>query len=123
MAASTKKLKKSIRAAHAPKGNVVPSRPTDKSRVTRMTDKKGRVGLGGRFANRAVIVEALSETELVVRLARVIPESEAWLYENGEALAAVRAGLAQARAGNVTRGPDLRLRAQSLITLRTDRGI
>jgi hypothetical protein len=74
---------------------------------TKTADNKGRVVLGGLFANRAVIIERLSKTELVIKLARVIPESEAWLYENPEALAAVRTGLAQARGGAVTQGPDV----------------
>ena len=75
--------------------------------MTKTTDNKGRVVLGGRFANRAVIVQELSDTEVVIKLARDIPESEAWLYENSEALAAVRMGLTQARAGEVTQAPDV----------------
>ena len=39
--------------------------------------------------------------------ARVIPESEAWLYENQEALASVRRGLKQASARKLSDGPDL----------------
>jgi hypothetical protein len=74
---------------------------------TKTTDSKGRVLLGGHFANRAVLVEQLSDTEVLVKMARVIPEREAWLYENPAALAAVRKGLAQARAGQVGSGPDL----------------
>ncbi len=82
--------------------------PTSSARtLTKTTDSKGRVVLGGRFANRAVIVEQLSETEVVVKLARVIPERESWLYRNPEALAAVRSGLSQAREGEITKGPDL----------------
>ena len=46
------------------------------------TDSKGQVTLGGHFANRAVIVEHRSDDEVIVRLARVIPERETWLYEN-----------------------------------------
>ena len=42
-------------------------------------DSKGRVTVGDRFANRAVIVEQRREDEVVVRLARVIPERETWL--------------------------------------------
>src|SRR5437870_100318 len=71
------------------------------------TDRKGRVTLGERFANRQVIVEKLNDSEVVIKLARVIPEREAWLYDNPEALAAVRTGLAQAREGKVSKGPDL----------------
>ena len=80
--------------------------PSGKS-VTRTTDAKGRVALGGRFANRHVIVQPLSDTEMIIKIARVIPESEAWLYDNPEAFGAVRAGLAQARGGQVAAGPDL----------------
>ena len=69
------------------------------------TDSKGRVALGGRFANRAVIVEHRSDDEVVVRLARVIPEREAWLYQNPGALASVRRGLDQARKGKVAKNP------------------
>jgi hypothetical protein len=77
------------------------------------TDSKGRVTLGGHFANRAVIVEHRSDDEVVVRLARLIPEREAWLYENPKALASVRRGLDQARKGNVAKKtPDLKAAAK-----------
>lgn len=76
-------------------------------------DSKGRVTLGGDFANRAVIVERRSDDEVVVRLARVIPESEAWLYNNPKALASVRRGLDQARKGKVAKKPpDLKAAAK-----------
>ena len=75
--------------------------------LEKTADSKGRVILGGQFANRAVLVEKLSETEVLVKMARVIPEREAWLYENPAALASVRTGLAQARSGEVNSGPDL----------------
>lgn len=77
------------------------------------TDAKGRVTLGGRFANRAVIVEQQSDDAVLIRLARVIPEREAWLYENPKALTAVRRGLDQARKGQVAkRPPDLKAAAK-----------
>ena len=77
------------------------------------TDAKGRITLGSRFANRAVIVESRGNDEVVVRLARVIPEREAWLYENPQALASVRRGLEQARKGKVAKKtPDLKLAAK-----------
>jgi len=76
-------------------------------------DSKGRVTLGGRFANRAVIVEQRSDDEVVVRLARVIPEREVWLYKNPKALASVRRGLEQARKGDVAKNPpDLKASAK-----------
>jgi len=77
------------------------------------TDSKGRVALGGHFANRAVIVEHPSDDVVIVRLARVIPEREAWLYENPKALASVRRGLDQARKGKVAKTPpDLKAAAK-----------
>ena len=77
------------------------------------TDSKGRVALGAHFANRAVIVEHKSDHEVIVRLARVIPEREAWLYENPKALALVRRGLDQARKGSVAkRPPDMKKAAK-----------
>jgi hypothetical protein len=77
------------------------------------TDSKGRVTLGGHFANRAVIVEQRSDDEVVVRLARVIPEREVWLYKNPKALTSVRRGLEQARKGDVAKNPpDLKASAK-----------
>jgi hypothetical protein len=44
--------------------------------VTRTTDAKGRVCLPKAFANATVIIEQVSDTELRVRKARVVPEDE-----------------------------------------------
>ncbi len=73
---------------------------------TKNTDSKGRLTLGEAFANRTVIVEERGN-EIVLHLARVIPEGEAWLYENPTALATVRRGLQQARSRKLSDGPDL----------------
>jgi Protein of unknown function (DUF1778) len=43
---------------------------------TRTTDAKGRVCLPRGFANATVIIEQVSDTELRVRKARVVPEDE-----------------------------------------------
>jgi hypothetical protein len=43
---------------------------------TRSTDAKGRVCLPKAFANATVIIDQISETELRVRKAVVIPEDE-----------------------------------------------
>ncbi len=43
---------------------------------TRSTDAKGRVSLPKGFANSTVIIEEVSENELRIRKARVIPEDE-----------------------------------------------
>jgi hypothetical protein len=73
---------------------------------TKKADAKGRITLGERFANQTLIFEE-SDHEIVIRLARVVPAREAWLYENPEALRAVRNGLNQSRAGELTKGPNL----------------
>jgi hypothetical protein len=75
--------------------------------LTKTADAKGRVGLGPKVANRLVSVTQVSEAEYVVKLVRAVPEDEAWLYENPKALAAVRAGLGQAREGRLAPGPNL----------------
>jgi hypothetical protein len=73
---------------------------------TKNTDSKGRLTLGDAFANRTVIVEQRGN-EIVLHLARVIPEREAWLYDNPTALASVRRGLKQARSRDLSDGPNL----------------
>ncbi len=79
---------------------------------TRNTDSKGRITLGESFANRTMLVEH-HDDEIVLRLARVIPEREAWLYDNKEALASLRRGLQQAEAGKFApKGPDLEAAAE-----------
>ena len=80
--------------------------PTER---TKQVDSKGRLNLGEAFANRTVIVEYRGQDEVVVKRARVIPEREAWLYQNPKALAAVRRGLAEAREKRfAATAPDLK---------------
>ncbi len=74
---------------------------------TRQTDAKGRVTLGESFANRTVIIEELADGDVLIRPARIIPESEAWLHKNKKALGMVRRGLKAAKAGKLVKGPDL----------------
>jgi hypothetical protein len=88
------------------------SKPQNK---VRMTDSKGRLKLGEAFANRTVIVEERAD-EIIVRMARVIPEREAWLYENPVALASVRRGLLQARQRRFSPEPIVRASAAPLRT-------
>jgi hypothetical protein len=44
--------------------------------LTRNTDRKARVSLPQSFANATVIIEQVSDTELRIRKAQVIPEDE-----------------------------------------------
>ncbi|CAN5618235.1 hypothetical protein BH09PLA1_BH09PLA1_29350 [soil metagenome] len=71
----------------------------------KFTDAKGRVSLGAKFANKAVLIREVDETETVVTLARIMPEREAWLYENPAAKAAVYEGLQQACAQQFAQNP------------------
>jgi hypothetical protein len=74
---------------------------------TKQVDSKGRLTLGERFAGRVVIVRETDETELVITLARVIPEREAWLYENSKAKQMVFTGIEQAKKKKFVSAPDL----------------
>jgi len=90
------------------------------SSVIKNVDSKGRLTLGESFANATVIVESRGEGEVIVKLARVIPEREAWLYDNKAALAAVRRGLNQAAEGQFVAGPDLKAAAELAEQLQDD---
>jgi len=73
----------------------------------RTADSRGRITLGEAYANRRLIIESRGD-ELILRLARVIPDSEAWLYDNPVALDSVRRGLSQARTERFAGGPNLK---------------
>jgi hypothetical protein len=46
------------------------------STITRSSDRKARVSLPKAFANSMLIIEQVSDTELRIRKAKVIPEDE-----------------------------------------------
>lgn len=52
---------------------------------TRTTDAKGRLTLPRSFANATVIVEQVSETELRIRKAVIVPEDELRFAEESAA--------------------------------------
>jgi hypothetical protein len=58
---------------------------------TRSTDAKGRINLPKAFANATVIIEQVSENELRIRKARVIPEDEIRFVEETPILLSDRA--------------------------------
>ena len=72
---------------------------------TKTTDAKGRVALGPNFANKTVIIREVDATEMVVTIARVMPEREAWLHENKVAKGLVATGLQQAAASQFSESP------------------
>jgi len=74
--------------------------------LTKQTDAKGRITLGKAFANKTVLVDE-RDGEVRVRVGRVIPANEAWLYDNKKAMGSVRRGLEQAASGDFAEAPDL----------------
>lgn len=73
---------------------------------TKQADERGRLSLGATFANCTFLVEAVDDG-ILIRPARVIPEREAWLYDNPEALTLVRKGLADAHNRKFAKAPSL----------------
>jgi hypothetical protein len=69
-------------------------------------DEKGRLTLGREFAGRTVQLEQ-DDGGILIKFYRVVPEPEAWLWENDTAKAMVDRGLKQARDGELGDGPDL----------------
>ncbi|MCA1594936.1 MAG: hypothetical protein LC772_00690 [Chloroflexi bacterium] len=67
--------------------------------TTAIADKKGRISLGASCAGKTFHIEQGEGETLVLTPATHVPESEAWLYKNPEALAMVRSGLREASEG------------------------
>jgi hypothetical protein len=76
--------------------------------TTKILDGKGRLALGSRFANQMVIVDNSDPTRIVIVPAKAVPEHEAWLYANDDALKSVLAGIQQAQDDRYsTNSPDV----------------
>lgn len=75
--------------------------------TVKMADKSGRVSLPKGFEGQTLIVEQISETEVVIKKARVIPEREVWLWQNPVAIGMVQQGIEEAKSGALVAGPDL----------------
>ena len=69
-------------------------------------DGKGRLTLGREFAGRTVQVER-EDDRVVVSFYRMVPDREAWLWENETAKGMVDRGLKQAQRRELNDGPDL----------------
>ena len=74
------------------------------SALAKKADKKGRV-LIPELANSMVLVERVAEGEYRVTAAEVIPAREAWLHKNKQARTLLEAGLSDAKAGKLVKGP------------------
>lgn len=64
-------------------------------------DSSGRLNLGKSKANETYAVEEREDGTLVLTPVAVIPKRELWLWQNPEALDAVREGLRQSARGEV----------------------
>lgn len=75
--------------------------------LTKTADSKGRVALGKEFAGSLVIVRHVAEGVVQIIKAEAVPAREAWLHRSPKALAMVMEGIEQAKAGDLTDGPDM----------------
>ena len=69
-------------------------------------DTKGRIPLGTKAAGKKFSITHNQEGQIILTPLARIPEREAWLYENPEALALFRQGLADVAAGRVGKPQD-----------------
>lgn len=75
--------------------------------TTKTVDARGRLTLGPAYANRLVIVQQRDDGALEIIPAEAVPEREAWLHRNPEAMQAVQRGMTDAREGRFAEPPDL----------------
>lgn len=68
------------------------------------SDSRGRVQIGKNAIDKDFKIEYGDNGTIMLTPVVFIPENEAWLYENEEAIRSVRAGLHDAAAGNVHDG-------------------
>jgi len=71
----------------------------------RTVDVRGRVNLGHRFAGTEVVIDDTDPNRVTVTPLISIPKREQWLYRNRKALASVRRGVFEARAGKFVKNP------------------
>jgi hypothetical protein len=77
---------------------------SDTAEFTLRLDSKGRVTFGNLAKGVSSFrVKKTEDGSFLLRPMKEVPEREAWLYENPEALAAVEEGLRQAARGETVR--------------------
>ena len=62
-------------------------------------DSRGRVNIGVATKDKSYRVLQNAEGEILMVPVVAIPERELWLYQNSEAMAAVKQGITEAEAG------------------------
>lgn len=76
--------------------------------AAKIADGKGRLLIGSEYANVKFIIERRKDGVILLMPAVTIPVSEAWLFENKEALASVARGLKQAQRREFVDSPVLK---------------
>jgi acyl-CoA thioesterase len=74
---------------------------------TKTTDAKGRITLGGGFANATLLVEHRQDGTVVIQRAVTVPVQDEWLFKNKAAFERVKRGLKQAQERDFAEGPAL----------------
>ncbi len=74
---------------------------TNSGRIVR-SDSRGRIQLGPAAVDKDFRVEFGEDGTIFLTPVVFIPEREAWLYKNEEAMERIRRGLADAAAGRVS---------------------
>lgn len=74
---------------------------------TKITDAKGRITLGGEFANATLLVEHRQDGTVVIQRAVTVPIKDEWMFKNKEAFELVKRGLKQAREHDFADAPTL----------------
>ena len=69
-------------------------------------DDKGRVILGHQFSGKQFRVFVSKDGDVLLMPVITMPERDAWLYKNPEALMAFHQGLMEAASGKVTPAED-----------------
>jgi hypothetical protein len=65
------------------------------------SDSRGRIPLGTKATDKDFRIEYAEDGAILLTPVVFVPEREAWLYENKDAIAKVRTGLADASEGRV----------------------
>ena len=71
--------------------------------VVGRVDSKGRLTLGSWAVGKTFQVEQTGEGEYRLTAMMMVPEREAWLFNNAEALSMVKDGLQQSARGEVVK--------------------
>ncbi len=66
---------------------------------TYTTDQSGRICLGKEFAGKTYAMRANDRGSIELMPVKIVPENDAWLYQNKDAHGAVMEGLEQAKQG------------------------